>query len=232
MSREPDSVLTRDIAREVCQRIGAKASVEGSIAPLGSSYVITIGVHNCESGASLAQQQVQAASKEEVLTQVGMAVKQLREGLGESLKSIEQYDVPITDATTSSLEALRAYGQANRARQGRGDIASIPFFEKAIELDPNFALAYAKLGVVNSNVGRIEDARANTQKAYDLKDRVSEYERLYITWSYATRVGLNTDLARTTLEMMTQVYPRDFAARNNLSHGSRRWAATALMRSA
>ncbi len=216
MSRSPDQPLTSDVARELCQRAGAKASVEGSVASLGSSYVITIGVHNCQTGASLAQQQVQASSKEDVLAQVGTALTRLREGLGESLASIQKYDVPITEATTASLDALKAYGQANRVRQTRGDEAAIPFYEQAIQLDPSFALAYAKLGVVSSNIGRAEDARRHTEKAYALRDRVSEYERLYITWSYASRVTNDRQAARTTLEMMTTAYPRDFVARNNL----------------
>ena len=216
MARSPQEPLTRALARELCQRAGAKASVEGSIAPLGTSYVITIGVHNCETGASLAQEQVQAASKEEVLTQVGVALTRLREGLGESLASIQRYDVPITEATTASLEALKAYGEGGRVRQTRGDEASIPFYERANELDPNFALAYAKLGVVQSNIGDLEIAKMRTQQAYDLRDRVSEYERLYITWSHATRVLDDQDLARRTLEVITTSYPGDFAARNNL----------------
>ncbi len=216
MSRAADEPLTSAVAREICQRSGAKASVEGSIAPLGTNYVITIGVHNCVTGASLAQQQVQAASKEEVLTQVGAAITKLRVGLGESLASVQKYDVPITEATTASLDALKAYGMAGRARQTRGDEAALPFYEQATQLDPNFALAWAKWGVVSSNLGRAEDAKQYTQKAYDLRDRVSEYERLYITWSHATRVTLDPAQARTTLEMMTAAYPRDFAARNNL----------------
>ncbi|MCR4373475.1 MAG: tetratricopeptide repeat protein, partial [Acidobacteria bacterium] len=216
MARPVDEPLTSALARDLCQRVGAKATVEGSIAPLGSSYVIAIGVHNCETGASIAQTQVQAASKEEVLTQVGAALTSLRKGLGESLASIQKYDVPITEATTASIEALKAYGEAGRLRQTRGDEAAIPYYEKAIQLDPDFALAYAKLGVLSSNVGRLEQARTHTQKAYDLRDRVSEYERLYITWSHATRVLNDPALARTTLEMMTTAYPRDFTARNNL----------------
>lgn len=216
MARPVDEPLTSALARDLCQRVGAKATVEGSIAPLGTNYVINIGVHNCQTGASIAQEQVQASSKEEVLAQVGAALTELRRGLGESLASIQKYDVPITDATTASLEALKAYGQASRIRQTRGDEAAIPFYEQAIQLDPGFALAYAKLGVLSSNIGRVEAARTHTQKAYDLRERVSEYERLYITWSHATRVLNDPALARTTLEMMTAAYPRDFAARNNL----------------
>lgn len=216
MARPVDEPLTSALARDLCQRVGAKATVEGSIAPLGSSYVINIGVHNCQTGAPIAREQVQAASKEDVLTQVGAALTSLRKGLGESLASIQKYDVPITEATTASIEALKAYGQAGRTRQTRGDEEAIPYYEQAIALDPNFALAYAKLGVVSSNIGRLEAAKTYTQKAYDLRDRVSEYERLYIIWSHATRVLNDPALARTTLEMMTAAYPRDFTARNNL----------------
>jgi len=162
MSRPADEPLTSVVAREICQRSGAKASVEGSIAPLGTNYVISIGVHNCQTGASLAQQQVQATSKEDVLAQVGAALTKLRTGLGESLASVQKYDVPISEATTASLDALKAYGQASRARQTRGDDAAIPFYEQATQLDPNFALAWAKWGVVSSNLGRAEDAKKYT----------------------------------------------------------------------
>jgi len=216
MSRSPEESLDSATARELCQRAGAKASVEGSIAPLGSAYVITLGVYNCETGGSLAQQQVQAASKEEVLAQMGVAVTQLREGLGESLASIQQYDVPITDATTGSLDALKAYGQAHRTRQTRGDEAAITLYEQAITLDPLFAVAYAKLSVVSSNIGRTEDARKYAEQAYALRDRVSEYERLYIEWNHASRVTDDRAMARRTLERMVDAYPGDFSAKNNL----------------
>lgn len=216
MSKGPDEPLTSAVAREVCQRAGAKASVEGSIAALGSAYVITLGVFNCESGGALAQEQVQASSKEDVLTQVGLAVTNLREGLGESLASIKKYDVLITDATTRSLDALKAYGLAHRMRQTKGDEASIAFYQQAITHDPQFALAHAKLGVVFANIGRMDDSRKYTQQAYALRDRVSEYERLYIEWSHATRVTNDRNLARQTLEMMVAAYPGDYAARNNL----------------
>jgi len=216
MSRSPEESLDSATARELCQRAGAKASVEGSIAPLGSAYVITLGVYNCETGGSLAQQQVQAASKEDVLAQMGPAVTQLREGLGESLASIQQYDVPIADATTGSLDALKAYGQAHRTRQTRGDEAAIPLYEQAVALDPQFAVAYAKLSVVSSNIGRTEDARKYAEQAYALRDRVSEYERLYIEWNHASRVTDDRNVARRSLERMVDAYPGDFSAKNNL----------------
>lgn len=216
MSLPPAEPLTSAVAREVCQRAGAKASVEGSIAPMGSAYVITLGVYNCESGGALAQEQVQAASKEEVLTQVGVAVTSLREGLGESLASIQKFDVPIKEATTRSLDALKAYGQAHKTRQTRGDEAAIPFYQQAVSLDPEFALAYAKLGVLSANIGRTADARKYTEQAFALRNRVSEYERLYIEWSHASRVSEDKAAARRTLEMTVDAYPGDFTARNNL----------------
>jgi tetratricopeptide (TPR) repeat protein len=215
MQRDEDTAVTGAVARELCQRAGAKASVEGSIAPLGHAYVLTLGVHNCETGASIAQGQVQANAKESVLQDLGGAVTALREHLGESLASIEKYDVPVTEASTSSLEALKAYGLGLKARVSTGDERSIPFFQQAIALDPTFALAHAKLGVVFSNLGRQTEARDATLKAYELRDRVSEYERLYITWSHASRVLQDSQKTRETLELMTAAYPRDFTARNN-----------------
>jgi tetratricopeptide (TPR) repeat protein/predicted Ser/Thr protein kinase len=216
MQQAPDTPVTGDLAREACQRAGAKATVEGSIAALGSSYVITLGVHNCQTGASLAKAQEQATSKEDVLNKVGLAVRALREHLGESLATIQKYDVPVTDATTKSLEALRAYGQGLRARTTRGDEDSIPFFQRAVELDPGFALAHAKLGVVTGNLGRPIEAREHAQRAWELRDKVSEYERLYIDWNYASRVTQDQKAVRAALEVLTAAYPRDFAARNNL----------------
>jgi tetratricopeptide (TPR) repeat protein/tRNA A-37 threonylcarbamoyl transferase component Bud32 len=216
MQRSADEPVRGQVAREVCQRAGAKATVEGSIAALGTSFVLNLGVHNCETGAPLAQQQAQAASKEEVLKTLGGAVTEIRRHLGESLASIEKYDVPALDATTKSLEALRMYGLAIRTRVTKGDEAAIPFFQKAVEIDPDFGLAHAKLGVVLTNRGRTEEGRAAAAKAYEYKDRVSEYERLYIVWNHATRVLQDQKLALSSLELMTASYPRDWAARNNL----------------
>jgi tetratricopeptide (TPR) repeat protein len=215
MQRGPEEPVTGEVAREVCQRAGAKATIEGSIAPLGSNFVITLSAHNCQTGESLAREQKQASTKEDVLNQLGEAVTGVRERLGESLASIGKYDVPVTDATTRSLEALRAYGQGVRMRSTRGEEASIPFFMQAIEKDPQFALAYAKLGVVSGNLGRLEEARANAQKAWELREKVSEYERLYINWNYAARVTQDQKAVKDALEVLTTSYPRDFAARNN-----------------
>ncbi len=216
MQRGPDEPIVGEMARELCQRAGAQATVEGSIQPLGSSYVIALGAFNCATGAPLVQQQAQADSKETVLGQLGTAVAAVREGLGESLASMERFDTPVGDATTSSLEALRAYGQGLRARATQDDESSIPFFERAVELDPEFALAYAKLSVVAGNLGRTEPSADYARRAYELRERVSEYERLYIEWNYASRVSRDNEAQLGALEMIIASYPRDFGARNNL----------------
>jgi tetratricopeptide (TPR) repeat protein/predicted Ser/Thr protein kinase len=216
MQVAPDTPVRGVIARDLCQRAGAKASVEGSIAPLGASYVVTVGVHNCQTGASLAEQQAQASSKEQVLTTLGGITAKLRQHLGESLASIGKYDVPVTDATTNSIDALKAYGLATKTRYTKGDDASIPFYSKAIELDPNFALAYAKRAVVESNASMTEPSKADAEKAFALKDRVSEYERLYITYCYDANALGDTNKTEETLEMMVASYPNDYASRNNL----------------
>jgi hypothetical protein len=167
--------------------------------------VIGLSVHNCQTGESLARQQVQAARKEDVINQLGVAVKALRQNLGESLASIQKYDVPVTEATTSSLDALKAYGQGLRARVTRGDGASMPFFREAIAKDPNFAIAYAKLGVVSGNLNMGDEAAVLAKKAWELRDKVSEYERLYIDWNYASRVLQDQNKTREALELLIAV---------------------------
>ena len=216
MQQPPEAAVVGQVAREACQRAGAKATIEGSIAPLGSAFVISLGAHNCQTGAALAEQQTQAPNKESVLKELGLAVTALRGQIGESLATIQKYDVPVTDATTGSLDALRAYGAGNRTRATKGDEAAVPFFKQAVELDPNFAIAYAKLGVVYGNMGRTDEAKASAAKAYELRDRVSEYERLYINWNHASRVLNDPAKVLEALQLLTASYPRDFAAHNNL----------------
>jgi eukaryotic-like serine/threonine-protein kinase len=221
MGRQPDDRLTTDVARDLCQRVGSKAMLSGSIASLGSQYVVSLSAVNCQSGDSLAQEQVQAAGKEQVLAVLGAAVSKMRGKLGESLASIRKFDVPIEQVTTSSLEALRAFsmgtGEFDQGRQ----LGSLPFYRRAVELDPNFAWAYARMGVIYSNAGENEKAIEYARKAYELRDRVSEREKLYITSHYYQIVTGEEDKLMETLELYARTYPNDNAPANNLTVGYR-----------
>jgi len=213
MKRSPDERITQAIGREICQRRGLKAMVTGQIAPLGEHYVVTLEALECESGETLALHQVEVESKEEVLGAVGMATSQMRRQLGESLASIEGFDTPIEEATTASLEALRAY---SLGQEQMSDEAAVPFFERALELDPSFALAYARLGTIYRNFGEMEKAAEHQERAYDLRDRVSEHERFYITSHYFESLGdLEKDVE--TLELFKRAYPREWIADHNLA---------------
>ncbi len=216
MQRSPDEPVTGAIAREVCQRQGVKALLEGSIAPLGTHYVINLNVQNCQSGEVLARDQVEATRKEDVLSALGQASSRLREELGESLASIQKYDTPITQATTGSLEALKALGQGDAERAKGGDLPAISFYKRALELDPNFALPHARLGAVFANLGEWELAREYRTKAFALRERVSEPERLYISTGYYGWVTGEIEKAIEINEMWTRVYPRFATPYNNL----------------
>jgi serine/threonine protein kinase/tetratricopeptide (TPR) repeat protein len=221
MGRQPDDRLTTEVARDLCQRVGSKAMLTGSIASLGSQYVVSLSAVNCQNGDSLAQEQVQAAGKEQVLAVLGAAVSKMRGKLGESLASIRKFDVPIEQVTTSSLEALRAFslgsGEFDQGRQ----LGSLPFYRRAVELDPNFAWAYARMGVIYSNAGENEKAVEYTRKAYELRDRVSEREKLYITSHYYQIVTGEEDKAMDVLELYARTYPNDAIPANNLTVGYR-----------
>jgi serine/threonine protein kinase/tetratricopeptide (TPR) repeat protein len=216
MERSPDERVTRAVGREICQRQGIKAMMTGEIAALGSRYVVTLNAVDCLSGDSLARQQVEAASKEEVLGALGKATTEIREQLGESLASLTRFDAPIEQATTASLEALKAYSLGDRERATSGDEAAAPFFERAVELDPNFALAHARLGAIYGNQGD-ERAIAHRKKAFELRDRVSELERLYISAHYYNSVVGDTQKAIETYELWERTYPRDWSPANNLA---------------
>jgi len=176
MTRSPGERLTQDLAREVCQRAGSKAYLAGSIAALGTQYVIGLEALNCASGDVLAREQVTAAGKEQVLPALGQAAAKLRNEVGESLSSVQKFDVSLAQATTNSLEALRAYTAGVKA----GDVESIPFSKRAIELDPNFAMAYRVLGIDYSNLNQPILAADYLKKAFDLRDRVTEREKFHI----------------------------------------------------
>jgi len=212
MAREPMTPITDDVGREICQRSGAKALLGGTIAMLGSAYVVTLDAQDCVEGRVFAEEQVQAASKETVLAALGTAVSAFREKLGEALASVQRYDVRIEEASTPSLEALKAYSQATRTRRTTGDFDSVPFFKRAIELDPEFALAYARLGTVYSNLSQTDEARKMTTKAYERRSKVSEAERLYIEARYYTTVEPDIQKALDTYRVWLGTYPNDYAA--------------------
>ncbi len=216
MGRPPDVRMTADIGREICQRNAIKAMLTGSIAQLGSQYLITLEAINASTGDSLAQTQQPAPSKDGVLKALGEAATKLRRELGESLASVEQFDKRLDEATTSSLEALKAYTLGDELHSKLEDIGSIPFYQRAIELDPNFALAHLRLGVVAGNTGQLGSATKEVSKAFELRARTSEYERLYITAFYYFNVG-EVDKSIQAWELMKQTYPRDEVSRINLA---------------
>jgi len=217
MGRSPDDRITRDIGREICERQGIKALLTGTIASLGSHYVITLEAMNPRSGDSIAREQIEAESKEKVLSSLGTAASNLRMKLGESLSSIQKYDVSIEQATTSSLEALKAFAMANEERAKGKARESLTLYKRAVELDPNFAMAYARMGVHYGNLEQMELARENVQKAYDLRERVSEREKLYITEKYYTYITGEIDKTIDTLQTWARLYPSDYIPHNNLS---------------
>jgi tetratricopeptide (TPR) repeat protein/predicted Ser/Thr protein kinase len=216
MGRSPDERVTRDVAREICEREDLKALLSGSIAPLGSHYVIAIEAVNARTGDILARQQVEAGSKEQVLATLGNAATKLREKLGESVASIQKFDTPMIQATTSSLEALRAYSLGIAQGMSGKFEEAISLFKRAVALDPNFATAYGALAVAISNSGG-SDAGLYSAKAFALRDRVTERERLKISSQYYYTATGELDNFLEANELLRRTYPRDFSARNNLA---------------
>jgi serine/threonine protein kinase/Flp pilus assembly protein TadD len=217
MGRSPDDRVTRDVGREICERQGIKAMLTGTIATLGSHYVITLEAMNPRSGEMIAREQIEAESKEKVLSALGTAVVNLRKRLGESLSSIQKYDVSIEQATTSSLDALKAFAMGNEERSKGRTRESLVLYQRAVDLDPNFALAHARIGVHYVNEEQVEVARQWFEKAYALRERVSERERLYLAEKYYNYVTGEIDKAVETLQTWTRLYPDDFIPHNNLS---------------
>ena len=217
MGRSPDERITRNIGREICERQGIKAMLTGTIASLGSHYVITLEAMNPRSGEMIAREQVEAENKEKVLTSLGTAVVNLRKQLGESLSSIQKYDVSIEQATTSSLEALKAFTMGNEERAKGKPREALALYQRAVDLDPNFAMAYARIAVHYVNEQQLETGKEWIQKAYDLRERVSERERLYLTEKYYGYVTGEIDKTIETLQTWTRLYPDDFIPHNNLA---------------
>jgi tetratricopeptide (TPR) repeat protein len=217
MGQPPDARISSEIGREICRRDGIKAMLTGSIANLGNQYVITLDAVNAGTGDTLAEEQAQATSKEQVLDALGNAASSLRGKLGESVNSIQKFDTPLAQATTSSLEALKAF-TLGEAEFNRGEqLAAMPLFKHAIELDPNFALAYARLGTVYSNERQQELMEQYERKAFDLKDRASEREKLYITAHYYADSG-QIEKGIEAYELYKQTYAQDMIPWNNLAN--------------
>jgi eukaryotic-like serine/threonine-protein kinase len=215
MTRPASTKLTPEVTRELCQRAGSKAYIAGSIGSLGSEFVLGLKAINCQSGDTLAQEQVTAASKEKVLDTLGEAASKLRGELGESLASVQKFDVPLAQATTSSLEALKAYSLAGKAKE-KGSAAALPYNQRAIQLDPNFALGYLAVGTDYSNLGEQGRASEYSTKAFQLREHASEREKLEITAGYYRNVTGELDKAAQTYQEQIESYPREPAAYANL----------------
>jgi len=215
MGRPPDERVTGQVAREICQREGIKAVLGGTIAPLGRRYVITLNAENCATGGSLARQQIEVSNKEEVLGGLGEAASHLRGKLGESLKSIQAHDTPIVEITTSSFEALKASKLGGARRSANDERGAVPFFKRALDLDPDFAMAHASLSKVYESLHEINLAREHITRAFELRDRVSERERFNILAEYYSTTG-QMDKALETYELYGHTYPRSPGAHANL----------------
>jgi len=209
MTRSPGEPLTHDLAREVCQRTGSKAFLAGSIEVLGMQYVIGLEALNCATGDVLTREQTTATGKEQVLPALGQAASKLRKEVGESLSSVQKFNVPLEQATTNSLEALEAFTLGDKTFDEKGFADAIPFYKRAIELDPNFALANAYLGVAYLSLNQRSLFDEYMQKAFDLRDRATERERFYITSLYFSELTGELGKSNQILELWKQVYPRD-----------------------
>jgi Flp pilus assembly protein TadD len=218
MAQPKDARLTSALAREVCERTASAATIDGSISSLGSQYVLGIRAVNCHNGDVLANEQATANGKEQVLKALGDAAAKIRVKLGESLASVQKFGAPAEDVTTPSLEALQAYTLGYQAAAVKRDNnAAIPFFQRAVSLDPNFAMAYARMGTCYSNLGETDRAAENSSKAYELRERVSEREKFYIDSHYQQNVIGDFEAARKAYELWVQTYPRDPIPVGNLS---------------
>jgi serine/threonine protein kinase/tetratricopeptide (TPR) repeat protein len=217
MTRAADTKLTPEVARELCQRAGSKGYIAGTISSLGSEYVLGLKAVNCQSGDTLAEEQVTAASKEKVLGALGEAATKLRGELGESLATVQQFDVPLEQATTSSLDALKAYSLGRKALNEKGPAAALPYDQRAIELDPNFAMGYLNIGLDYSHLSQLGRASQYYTKAFELREHASEREKLSIAAEYYRLVTGELDKAAETLQEKIESYPRDPDAYDRLS---------------
>jgi len=220
MGKSPDERITNDVAREICERQAIKAMMTGTIASLGNHYVITLAALNGSTGDALAREQVEVDSKEQVLKSLDKAASELRQKMGESLASVQQFATPLEQATTSSLEALQAYSLGQEEHQKANDASALPHLQKAVQLDPNFAMAHATMGVVLGNLGRSAEGVQALKKAYELRDRASERERFYIEAHYYDEVALDEEKAIEIYKQWQNTYSRDSVPFDNAALAS------------
>ena len=217
MGQPSDARLTPELAEGVCQRTGSAAILEGSISQIGTQYLLTVKAANCSTGEPLASAETQVSDKNQILTALSSVASEMRTKLGESLSTVKKFDTPLAEATTPSLDALQAYSFGLKAESEHGDDASaIPFFERAIQIDPNFAVAYEWLGSAYDDLGESIQGAQNVGKSYELRQRVSEHERLSIETYYHVSVTGNFEKLRQSAELFAQIYPRDWDAQNLL----------------
>jgi eukaryotic-like serine/threonine-protein kinase len=208
MGQPKNALLTPEIAQQICERTASAAVLEGSIANLGSQYVLGLRAKNCNTGDTLDQEQAQAARKEDVLNSLSQITRKFRTRVGESLATVEKHSTPLAEATTPSLEALKAYSTAMKVNLSSGGAAAIPFFRRAVEIDPQFAMAYANLGLAYSALGESALSAESTTRAWQLRDRASDREKFFITFTYDRQVTGNLEKAFQTLGLWAQTYPR------------------------
>jgi eukaryotic-like serine/threonine-protein kinase len=217
MTRPADTKLTPELARELCQRAGSKAYLTAAIASLGSQYVLGLNAFNCQSGDALASEQATAASKEKVLDTLGDLATKLRGQLGEPLATVQKFDVPLAEATTSSLDALKAYSLGIQAYDEKGSVAALPFHLHAIELDPNFAIGYRQVASDYYSLGQLTRANQYYTKAFEVRDHVNEREKLSITADYYSNVTGELQKAVETYQKELEAYPQTIGAYSNLA---------------
>ena len=217
MKRDPGERLTPDLGREICLRTSSKVLLTGSITSMGRHYALQLKATNCQTGGVLGRAEVEAESREKVLQTLGRAATQLRSQLGESLASVEKFATPIEEATTPSLEALKAFSQGRWVFHTKGEVAALPYFYRAVEIDPNFAAAYVNIANMYGNLGQATRAIEYTKKAYGMRERVSERERYRILAFYHLQVTGDVGKRNEVCELWKQNYPRDFAPSNILA---------------
>jgi serine/threonine protein kinase len=217
MNQAPDTRVTSELAREICERLGSKALIAGSISGLGNHFAVNLNAVNCRTGESLARAETEAQSKENVLVALGNAATSLRDKLGESRTSMQNFDKPLEEVTTGSLEALQSYTRGEELRAHGKDAESIPLYKHAVELDPNFAMAYAKLGILLTEQGESEASQAYCKKAFELRERASQREKFYISLRYYDTFTGEIEKAVETSQLWAQTYPRDDYPHINLA---------------